>query len=234
MSWSRALVALTLLAVGAVAHQSAIAQSGDTQPPTGTISGPDQPVAGRPASYSVEPAPDASGVDPNSFSWSASYRTGVLTATGPSATFNFPTDGPATIRVTFRDNAGNRGEATKRVEVGTLPVSQRARPKIRARVSPLVDRRRPFRFTVSGTVAAPEGVPTEELCNSRMTISYHAGRRRLFRLQLGLRPACAFRTRATFRTGRDFGRARSLVIRLSVPATATTQPARVRLEAKVR
>lgn len=81
----------------------------DIVPPTGTISGPATLVAGQSGSFNANPADEAggSGVDPASISWTA---TGLPPVGGNPATFSFPTAGFYTVRVTFKDLAGNPAE----------------------------------------------------------------------------------------------------------------------------
>jgi hypothetical protein len=89
----------------------------DLVPPAGTISGPVKVTAGQPATYTANVADNAggSGIDPASFQWSA---TGVPGATGNPAVLTFPSTGFYSVKVTFRDLAGNSGEATLGVTVG--------------------------------------------------------------------------------------------------------------------
>jgi len=88
----------------------------DLIPPAGTISGPVTATAGQATTYTANVTDNAggSGIDPNSFQWSA---TGVPTATGNPAAITFPSAGFYTLKVTFKDFAGNAAEATINVEV---------------------------------------------------------------------------------------------------------------------
>jgi hypothetical protein len=95
----------------------------DLIPPAGTISGPTEATAGQPVSYTanVTDNPGGSGIDPGSFQWTA---TGVPTATGNPASITFPSAGFYTVKVTFKDLAGNPAEATLSVDVkAAKPVS---------------------------------------------------------------------------------------------------------------
>jgi hypothetical protein len=67
--------------------------------------------------YTANVADDAggSGIDPAGFAWSAA---GSPDATGTPVTVRFPSAGFYTLKVTFRDLAGNSNEATLSVNVG--------------------------------------------------------------------------------------------------------------------
>jgi hypothetical protein len=84
--------------------------------PAGTISGPVVATAGQAATYTANVADNAggSGIDPASFQWTA---TGIPTATGNPATITFPSVGFYSLKVVFKDLAGNAAEATLSVNV---------------------------------------------------------------------------------------------------------------------
>ncbi len=112
----------------------------DLVAPAGTISGPVDAIAGQPTTYTANVADNAggSGIDPSSFQWSA---TGVPTATGNPAAITFPSAGYYTLKVTFKDLAGNAAEATLSVTVkAPTPVSVK-----------------PVKTTVTKTVQVPGG-----------------------------------------------------------------------------
>jgi hypothetical protein len=80
------------------------------------VSGPTTATAGAPVTYTANVADNAggSGIDPASFSWSAS---GLPPVTGNPATVTFPSAGFYTLRVAFKDLAGNAAEATISISV---------------------------------------------------------------------------------------------------------------------
>ena len=84
--------------------------------PAGTITGPVTATAGQPTTYTANVADNAggSGIDPAAFQWSAP---GVPTAAGNPAAITFPSAGSYTLKVTFKDLAGNAAEATLAVTV---------------------------------------------------------------------------------------------------------------------
>lgn len=107
-------------AVGGVGGKLVVSTQANTIPdlvkPAGTISGPVTATAGQPVTYTANVADNAggSGIDPASFAWSA---TGVPAATGNPVSITFPSAGFYTLRVGFRDLAGNAAEATLSVNV---------------------------------------------------------------------------------------------------------------------
>ena len=88
----------------------------DLVPPAGTISGPVSVTAGAPTQYTANVNDNAggSGIDPAGFQWSAA---GVAGSTSNPATLVFPSAGFYSVKVTFKDRAGNPGEATLAVTV---------------------------------------------------------------------------------------------------------------------
>ncbi|MET0600526.1 MAG: PKD domain-containing protein [Baekduia sp.] len=93
----------------------------DIVEPAGTISGATTVVAGTPATFTANVADEAggSGIDPASFVWTA---TGVPTATGNPVTLTFPSAGYYSVKVSFKDLAGNAGTASLSVTVNAPPV----------------------------------------------------------------------------------------------------------------
>jgi hypothetical protein len=93
----------------------------DVVAPAGTVSGPVTVTAGTSATYTANVADNAggSGIDPASFVWTS---TGVPTATGNPATLTFPSAGYYSVKVDFKDLAGNAGSASISVIVNAPPV----------------------------------------------------------------------------------------------------------------
>ncbi|HEX5926335.1 MAG TPA: hypothetical protein VFY45_21065 [Baekduia sp.] len=100
----------------------------DVIAPAGTVSGPVTVTAGTPATYTANVADNAggSGIDPASFVWTS---TGVPTATGNPATLTFPSAGYYSVKVDFKDLAGNAGSASISVIVNA-PVPVKAPPPV--------------------------------------------------------------------------------------------------------
>ena len=101
---------------GALVVTSAASTIPDLVPPAGTISGPTSATAGEPTAYTANVADNAggSGVDPAGFQWSAP---GIPGSTSNPASIVFPSAGFYSLKVTFKDRAGNPGEATLGITV---------------------------------------------------------------------------------------------------------------------
>jgi hypothetical protein len=151
----------------------------DVVAPTGTISGPSSATAGQPTGFAAIVADHAggSGVDPAGYGWSVA---GLPSQSGAAAAFTFPSAGFYTVMLTFRDRAGNSGQATKSVSV-TTPVSPPppALPKFTfpsASKPPVVGgvARRRGAFVVirvSGSLKPPSGVSRSAACTGRMAVT---------------------------------------------------------------
>lgn len=100
----------------------------DVIAPQGTISGPVTVTAGVAAAFTAN-VTDAggSGIDPASFVWTA---TGVPTATGNPATLTFPSAGYYSVKVDFKDLAGNAATASIAVIVNAPPLTKAPPPVI--------------------------------------------------------------------------------------------------------
>jgi hypothetical protein len=107
-------------AVGGVGGKLVVSTQANTIPdlvaPSGTISGPVTATAGQAVTYTANVADNAggSGINPASFAWNA---TGIPAATGNPVSITFPSAGFYTLRVGFKDLAGNAAEATLSVNV---------------------------------------------------------------------------------------------------------------------
>lgn len=86
--------------------------------PNGTINEPGTVFAGVPKQFTATLLDETggSGIDPASIRWSAA---GIPDATGNPATITFPSATYVTLKVTFKDLAGNPGEAQKSFFVET-------------------------------------------------------------------------------------------------------------------
>ena len=221
-------------AVGGANGALVTTTAGNTIPdivaPTGAITGPETVIAGVPATFtaSVTDNIGGTGVDPAGFAWSSP---GIPAATGVSPALTFPGQGTFTLKVTFRDLAGNTGEATK-----TVIVRPKERSTILASVRPARDARAPFRFVVSGRIRPPVGVARAEVCRNRVTVTTRAGSRQLARQRGVVRPNCTFRVVVNIRNRARIGRRASLTISVAKPgATLSTRAASpVRLRVFVR
>ena len=91
----------------------------DLVAPAGTIAGPTALVPGQAATFTANLADNAggSGINAGSLQWSAP---GIPAATGNPISVAFPSPGPYTLKVAFKDNAGNAGEANLTVNVSAV------------------------------------------------------------------------------------------------------------------
>jgi hypothetical protein len=97
----------------------------------------------------------------------------------------------------------------------TLPLP-RPRPTLKVAVAPRTDRRRPYSFTVFGSVHSNR-FPRSLECSGRARVSYWDGRRRVAAETTVVQPDCTFSTHTTFHhTFAAAGRTRPASQRLSV------------------
>ncbi len=103
----------------------------DLVAPSGTISDPGVVTAGVAKQFTANLLDNAggSGINPASVKWTA---TGIPDATGNPATITFPSAGAVTLKVSFKDNAGNPGEATRSfvVQGSTLGTPENPIPSV--------------------------------------------------------------------------------------------------------
>ena len=101
------------------------------------------------------------------------------------------------------DGAGQTAVDFRAVEV------RRFQPKLTARTTPRRDRRRPYRYTTTGSVLLPAGVTPEQACagGGSVAVEFRAGKLRLPQTAT-LRPDCSFRTSIAFPSRRSLGNGR--------------------------
>lgn len=89
----------------------------------------------------------------------------------------------------------------------TPPSGGRRTPGLSATVRPKRDRRKPFRFTTTGTVRRPSGVPASA-CNGRVKVQVKLakGGKTVSSRRVTVRSNCKFTSRVTFRNKKRFGR----------------------------
>ena len=168
----------------------------DTTPPTGLIAGPDSTGPGVPITLTAQVADNegGSGIDPNGFAWSS---TGLPGASGPSATFTFPNPGTYSVRLTFRDLAGNTAEAFKTVTVSgkgptaTFPTDPGSRPT--------ATRKGKFiRLRVKGRLAVPAG----KSCAGRIRITVKRRKKTIAVRHTNVKDDCTYRRKVSVRRKR--------------------------------
>jgi hypothetical protein len=104
------------------------------------------------------------------------------------------------------DGAGQTAVAFRGVSVARFD------PKLTARTTPRRDRKRPYRYTTTGSVLLPSGVTPEQACagGGSVSVEFRAGKLRLPQTAT-LRPDCSFRTSIAFPSRRSLGRGRLAV-----------------------
>lgn len=91
--------------------------------------------------------------------------------------------------------------------------ADRVAPGLSVRLTPRTDRRRPYRFTVSGRLSLPASVRRADGCRGRVSVQVKAGGLTISARRAALTRACGFSQRVTFRDARRFaGRKRLTVI----------------------
>jgi len=90
--------------------------------------------------------------------------------------------------------------------------ADRATPGLSVRLSPRADRRRPYRFTVSGRLGIPKAVRPADGCQGRVSVQVKAGKLTISNRRTGLTPACGFKQRIAFRDARRFARNKRLTV----------------------
>lgn len=216
---SVALASGTLGAVGGRGGALVVSNSANTVPtpppprdfsdPTGVVSGPGAVGAGAPAAFTVNATDDAGGrgVDPASFSWTA---TGQAPVTGPTATFTWPAPGTQTVTVRFRDLAGNEGSATRTVEVakGAAVLPGTAKPPVKIRRSGGT-----LKVKVKGRLKIPPGIPAAQGCRGNVIATVKKAKRLITARVIKLTKRCGFTKTITLRRSK-VGRAKRLRVTL--------------------
>jgi hypothetical protein len=96
-------------------------------------------------------------------------------------------------------NANGEGLGADRTFTTLTPPPVRALPRLTARAIPRRDRRRPFRFTVRGTLIPPPAVDRTRACRGRVAIRFKAGRRTVRLRRARVRTNCRYRARVRVR-----------------------------------
>jgi hypothetical protein len=95
-------------------------------------------------------------------------------------------------------NANGEALGADRTFTTRTPPPTRALPKLIARVRPARDRRRPYRFTVRGSLIPPVQSGASA-CRGRVVVRFKAGRRTLRTRRARIRSTCRYRVRALVR-----------------------------------
>jgi hypothetical protein len=175
-------------AVGGSAGKMVVTSQANVTPdvvaPTGTISGPASIVAGQAATFTaVIGDSGGSGLNPGATAWTV---TGLGNQSGATATYTFPSAGLYTVKVTFADNAGNTGTASRSVSVmaasgggpTATPTLSLSGPGNTASAVIVGDR---VRVRMRGTIKPPAGVSTAAACTGKVRLTIKKRKKVLFR-----------------------------------------------------
>ena len=190
-------------------QQQAPQQQAEDQPPTVSFTGPSEGASIAPTSPPrlTADARDDRGVARVSF-----LDDGKVICTDDTAPYDCayaPTGddvGRDTLIAVAFDGAGQTAVDFRRVTVGRFD------PKLTAATTPKRDRRRPYRYTTTGSVVLPSGVTPGQGCaaGGSVAVEFRAGKLRLPQTTT-LRPDCSFRTSIAFPSRRSLGRGRLAV-----------------------
>ena len=105
----------------------------------------------------------------------------------------------------------------------------RRAPRLLVRVSPATDRRRPYRFTLSGRLGLPAGIRPADGCHGWVTTQVKAGRSTISSRRTPVTRACTFSQPVSFGNSRRFGARKRLkvVVRFAGNRFLLPEPARV-------
>jgi len=228
---------------GRLAITTAATSIPDLTKPTGTITGPEKAVAGVSVTFSAAVADNAggSGIDPNSFAWSA---TGTAGGAGSSVTLTFPSSGYYTVRLSYRDLAGNSAEATKSVIVSqtsgsnnTTTLDSRPLPtftlsgKGNGATAKLVGGK--VKIIVKGKIKVPAGVNAKSACSGTVLLTIKKGKKLLSARNAKLSKSCAF-TKTISLSKSKVGSAKKLGITVRFQGNSILKPTTKNLTATVK
>lgn len=189
----------------------------DTTKPTGTISGPGTGRTGEALNFTATLADEGgSGINAGASTWTTP---GLPNATGPSASFTFPSAGTYTITLTFFDNAGNSNTATKSVTISGGSASL-PRPSLPSTSNPpltggAAKKKGKFVvFRVKGRLGLPAGVTAAQGCNGTMSISVYKGKKRLAAKRTSVKSSCRYKKTVKVKRSK-VGRAKKLKLKVA-------------------
>ncbi len=209
----------------------------DLTKPTGTIAGPETAVAGVPVTFSAAVADNAggSGIDPNGFAWTA---TGTAGGSGPAVALTFPSSGSYTVRLSFRDLAGNVNEATKVVNVSAAtPVDSRPLPTFslsgKGNGATATISGGKVKIVVKGKIKVPAGVNAKTACSGTVFLTIKKGKKLLSARNAKLSKSCSFAKTISL-SKRKVGAAKKLAITVRFQGNSILKPTTKNLKATVK
>jgi hypothetical protein len=106
----------------------------------------------------------------------------------------------------------------------TVTVPRFTATQLTARTTPRRDTRRPFRFTTTGRLVLPTGLPVSRTtCRGRVSIQVQTGGSTISTRRTSLTRRCTYRSRVTFRVPRRFVR-RALKVTVRFAGNAVVAP----------
>jgi hypothetical protein len=208
---------------GALVVTSTANKRPDIAKPTGLIAGPNAGVAGQALTFTAQVADEAggSGIDPAGYQWTS---TGLPTTGGAAVTYRFPNPGFFTVRLTFRDRAGNVAEAFKSVQISAplKPTFSFTGPGNTA-TAKIIGRF--VRIRARGTIKPPAGVPVAAACTGKVRLTIKRKRTTIAKARARLRVRngkCRFGKTLFIRRGK-VGRATRLRLKVRFPGNAALQ-----------
>ena len=178
----------------------------EDQPPGVAFTGPGEGAAINP---SAPPRLTADASDDRGVARVAFLDDGKVVCTDESAPYDCgyaPTGddvGRNTLIAIAVDGAGQTAVAFRGVSVARFD------PRLTSATTPKRDRKRPYRFTTSGSVLLPTGVTAAQACagGGSVTVEFRAGKLRLPQTA-PLRPDCSYRASIAFPNRRSLGSGR--------------------------
>lgn len=178
----------------------------EDQPPGVAFTGPSEGAAINP---SAPPRLTADASDDRGVARVAFLDDGKVVCTDESAPYDCPYAptgddvGRNTLIAIAVDGAGQTAVAFRGVSVARFD------PRLTAATTPKRDRKRPYRFTTSGSVLLPTGVTPAQACaaGGSVTVEFRAAKLRLPQTAT-LRPDCSYRAAIAFPSRRSLGRGR--------------------------
>ena len=212
----------------------------DLVAPQGTITGPDTVTVGQAASFTANATDNAggSGIDAASFAWTAPSSGG---GSGQATSLTFTSAGTHTVKVVFRDVAGNVGEATKVVTVKAVVTQQPPPPPPAlgkfgfSKKVPATARKKGKFVTVRilGKFKLPTGMTAAQACKGRVFLRVNKGKKKLAAPAVNLSSTCGFKKTIKIKR-KKVGKARRLLLTISFAGNDAVVAGSKRYSVKVK
>ena len=196
-----------------------------------------------PVSFSAAVADNAggSGIDPAGFAWTAS---GTAGGSGPAVTLTFPSSGYYTVRLSYRDLAGNVNEAQKTVNVSqasgatnTTPLDARPLPTFtlsgKGNGATATISGGKVKIVVKGKIKVPAGVNAKAACSGTVFLTIKKGKKLLSARNAKLSKTCSFSKTISLSKSK-VGSAKKLAITVRFQGNSILKPVTKNLSATVK